>query len=47
MLFRGPASLERYAMSDVIFLAASIGFFVVAGAYVAGCARLKGGRGDA
>jgi hypothetical protein len=34
-------------MTDLIFLAASIVFFVVAVAYVYGCQRLKGGRNDA
>jgi hypothetical protein len=34
-------------MNDVIFLAASIVFFIVAGAYVHGCQQLKGGRNDA
>jgi hypothetical protein len=34
-------------MSDVIFVAASIVFFVVAALYLSGCMRLKGGRNDA
>jgi hypothetical protein len=34
-------------MTDAIFFAASIAFFVVALAYVYGCQRLKGGRHDA
>jgi hypothetical protein len=34
-------------MSDVIFLAASVVFFVIAGLYVRGCQQLKGGRDDA
>jgi hypothetical protein len=34
-------------MSDLIFLAASIAFFVVAVVYVRGCQALKGGRDDA
>jgi hypothetical protein len=34
-------------MSDLIFLAASIVFFVVAVWYVEGCRHLKGGRDDA
>jgi len=34
-------------MTDVVFLAASIVFFVVAVLYVYGCQRLKGGRNDA
>jgi hypothetical protein len=34
-------------MSDMIFLAASVAFFLVAGLYVRGCQQLKGGRDDA
>jgi hypothetical protein len=34
-------------MSDFIFLAASVVFFVVAVAYALGCQSLKGGRDDA
>jgi hypothetical protein len=34
-------------MSDIVFLAASIVFFLIAGAYVYGCGQLKGGRNDA
>ncbi len=34
-------------MDDLIFLAASVGFFVVAAAYLYGCRALKGGRGNA
>lgn len=33
-------------MSDLIFLVASIVFFVVAVLYVHGCDQLKGGRDD-
>ena len=38
---------EGEAMSDLIFVAASVVFFVVAVVYLSGCERLKGGRGDA
>jgi hypothetical protein len=34
-------------MTDVLFLAASIVFFLIAGLYVYGCEELKGGRNDA
>jgi hypothetical protein len=34
-------------MSDLIFVAASLAFFVVAVLYVRGCQSLKGGRYDA
>ena len=34
-------------MSDVIFVAATVLFFVIAVVYVSGCERLKGGRGNA
>jgi hypothetical protein len=34
-------------MSDLIFVAASVVFFVVAVLYVRGCQSLKGGRNDA
>jgi hypothetical protein len=39
--------LFRSDMSDLVFLAASLVFFVVAVAYVHGCRSLKGGRDDA
>jgi hypothetical protein len=34
-------------MTDLIFVAATVAFFIVAVVYAAGCERLKGGRGDA
>jgi len=34
-------------VSDFIFLAGSIAFFVASVAYALGCERLKGGRDDA
>jgi hypothetical protein len=34
-------------MSDMVFVLASLAFFVVAGTYVVGCWRLKGGKQDA
>jgi hypothetical protein len=34
-------------MSDLVFLGASVLFFLVAVAYVHGCQQLKGGRGNA
>ena len=34
-------------MSDLVFLAASVVFFLVAVMYVDGCRLLKGGRDDA
>jgi hypothetical protein len=34
-------------MTDLIFLAVSLAFFVVAVAYTHGCQSLKGGRDDA
>jgi hypothetical protein len=34
-------------MSDFIFLAASVAFFVVSVLYALGCQSLKGGRDDA
>jgi hypothetical protein len=34
-------------MSDLVFLAASVAFFVIAVAYVYGCQSLKGGGGNA
>ena len=34
-------------MTDLVFFAASVGFFVVAELYVYGCQRLKGGRNHA
>jgi len=34
-------------MSDLVFLAASFAFFLVAVLYVYGCQALKGGRDDA
>jgi hypothetical protein len=33
-------------MSDIVFLAASVGFFLVAVLYVHGCRRLMKGGGD-
>lgn len=33
-------------MADLIFIAASIGFFVVSGAYVNACEKLRGGTRD-
>lgn len=34
-------------MSDLVFLAASVVFFVIAAAYVSGCESLKGGDDNA
>jgi len=34
-------------MSDLVFLAATFAFFIVAVFYVYGCQSLKGGRDDA
>jgi hypothetical protein len=34
-------------MLDVIFVATTVLFFVIAVAYAGGCERLKGGRGNA
>jgi hypothetical protein len=33
------------AMMDVVFIAATIGFFVIALAYVYACEKLRGGKG--
>jgi hypothetical protein len=38
---------EPGAMSDLVFVAASLVFFAIAVVYVHGCWRLKGGRSDA
>jgi len=34
-------------MIDLIFVAATVAFFLIAVVYASGCERLKGGRGDA
>ncbi len=34
-------------MNDLIFVAATIVFFLIAVVYMSGCERLKGGRSDA
>jgi len=33
-------------MSDVVFLTASLVFFVIAAVYIRGCSALKGGGGN-
>ena len=37
---------EAKAMLDVVFIAATVGFFVIALAYVYACERLRGGKDE-
>ena len=38
--------LEAKAMMDVIFITGTIGFFVIALAYVYACEKLRGGKDE-
>jgi len=42
-----PGLPKGEAMNDLIFVAATIIFFLIAVVYMSGCERLKGGRSDA
>jgi hypothetical protein len=40
------SDFEAKAMMDVVFIAATIGFFVIALAYVYACEKLRGGEDE-